>query len=153
MIYFQGRTATWDSILLLCHNIKVGFGGVVRGLHLGSSALSILPVLDPETDESVLQRGIVAILLLTACCCGQKPIGKSRLVKLVHRSALIVTYFHNRNLRRVYIISICLYRFCDSCSQNLIVLRRSAYLMLFSGLFNISIVYLWQNHLHYHLLE
>ncbi|XVE59790.1 hypothetical protein DITRI_Ditri05aG0075400 [Diplodiscus trichospermus] len=44
----QGRTALWDSILLLCHRIKVGYGGIVRGMHLGSSALNILPVLDPE---------------------------------------------------------------------------------------------------------
>lgn len=46
----QGRTALWDSILLLCHRIKVGYGGIVRGMHLGSSALSILPVLDLETE-------------------------------------------------------------------------------------------------------
>ncbi|GFZ17926.1 hypothetical protein Acr_26g0011950 [Actinidia rufa] len=44
----QGRTALWDSILLLCHRIKVAYGGIVRGMHLGSSALGILPVLDPE---------------------------------------------------------------------------------------------------------
>ncbi|XP_058227529.1 uncharacterized protein LOC131335968 [Rhododendron vialii] len=48
---FQGRTALWDSILLLCHRINVACGGVVRGMHLGSSALGILPVLDPETEE------------------------------------------------------------------------------------------------------
>lgn len=47
----QGRTALWDSILLLCHRIKVGYGGIVRGMHLGSSALSILPVLDSETKD------------------------------------------------------------------------------------------------------
>lgn len=47
----QGRTALWDSILLLCHRIKVGYGGIVRGMHLGSPALSILPVLDPETKD------------------------------------------------------------------------------------------------------
>lgn len=46
----QGRTALWDSILLLCHRIEVGYGGVVRGMHLGSPALSILSVLDSETD-------------------------------------------------------------------------------------------------------
>ncbi|WCJ41079.1 Transmembrane protein 209 [Euphorbia peplus] len=46
----QGRTALWDSILLLCHRIKVGYGGIVRGMHLSSSALSILPVLDSETE-------------------------------------------------------------------------------------------------------
>ncbi|XP_057483136.1 uncharacterized protein LOC130769894 [Actinidia eriantha] len=44
----QGRTALWDSILLLCHRIKVAYGGIVRGMHLGSSAFGILPVLDPE---------------------------------------------------------------------------------------------------------
>ncbi|KAM3692302.1 hypothetical protein ACJW31_08G078200 [Castanea mollissima] len=47
----QGRTALWDSILLLCHRIKVGYGGIVRGMHLGSSALSILPVLALETED------------------------------------------------------------------------------------------------------
>ncbi|XP_052208431.1 uncharacterized protein LOC127812137 [Diospyros lotus] len=47
----QGRTALWDSILLLCHRIKVSYGGVVRGLHLGSSALGILSVLDPEPED------------------------------------------------------------------------------------------------------
>ncbi|KAL6967303.1 hypothetical protein U1Q18_033107 [Sarracenia purpurea var. burkii] len=47
----QGRTALWDSILLLCHRIKVAYGGIVRGMHLGSSALGILSVLDPETED------------------------------------------------------------------------------------------------------
>ncbi|PON35303.1 Cytochrome B561-related [Parasponia andersonii] len=47
----QGRTALWDSILLLCHRIKVGYGGIIRGLHLGSSALSVLRVLDSETED------------------------------------------------------------------------------------------------------
>lgn len=51
MFYFQGRTALWDSILLLCHRIKVGYGGIVRGMHLGSSALSILPVLESENED------------------------------------------------------------------------------------------------------
>ncbi|XP_054793253.1 uncharacterized protein LOC129314853 [Prosopis cineraria] len=46
----QGRAALWDSILLLCQKIRVGYGGIVRGMHLGSSALSILPVLETETD-------------------------------------------------------------------------------------------------------
>ncbi|XP_065868127.1 uncharacterized protein [Euphorbia lathyris] len=46
----EGRTALWDSILLLCHRIKVGYGGVVRGMHLSSPALNILPVLDSEND-------------------------------------------------------------------------------------------------------
>ncbi|KAJ6670458.1 hypothetical protein OIU85_014346 [Salix viminalis] len=45
----QGRTALWDSISLLCHRIKVGYGAIVRGMHLGSSALSICPVLE-DTD-------------------------------------------------------------------------------------------------------
>ncbi|KAF8396620.1 hypothetical protein HHK36_018244 [Tetracentron sinense] len=47
----QGRTTLWDAILLLCYRIKVGYGGVVRGLHLGSSAFSILPVLDSEIED------------------------------------------------------------------------------------------------------
>ncbi|XP_022875078.1 transmembrane protein 209 isoform X2 [Olea europaea var. sylvestris] len=47
----QGRTALWDSILLLCYKIKISYGGIVRGMHLGSSALAILPVLDQETEE------------------------------------------------------------------------------------------------------
>ncbi|XP_059626753.1 uncharacterized protein LOC132269539 [Cornus florida] len=47
----QGRTTLWDSILLMCHRIKIGYGGIVRGMHLGSSALRILPVLDPETEN------------------------------------------------------------------------------------------------------
>ncbi|XWS28424.1 hypothetical protein CRYUN_Cryun25bG0067600 [Craigia yunnanensis] len=47
----QGRTALWDSILLLCYRTKVGYGGIIRGMHLGSSALNILQVLDPENEE------------------------------------------------------------------------------------------------------
>ncbi|KAM2507393.1 hypothetical protein ACFX1W_029720 [Malus domestica] len=47
----QGMTALWDSILLLCHRIKVDYGGIVRGMHLSSSALSILPVLDSEMED------------------------------------------------------------------------------------------------------
>lgn len=47
----QGRTSLWDSILLMCYKIKIGYGGIVRGMHLGSSALSILPVLDLETED------------------------------------------------------------------------------------------------------
>ncbi|KAJ8751478.1 hypothetical protein K2173_016695 [Erythroxylum novogranatense] len=47
----QGRTALWDSILLLCHRIKVGYGGIARGMHLGSSALNILPVLESEPED------------------------------------------------------------------------------------------------------
>lgn len=47
----QGRTAMWDSILLLCHRINVGYGGIVRGMHLGSSALSLLPVLDTDNEN------------------------------------------------------------------------------------------------------
>ncbi|CAN6470838.1 unnamed protein product [Victoria cruziana] len=47
----QGRTALWDAILLLCHRIKVGYGSVVRGVHLGSSALNILPILDLEAED------------------------------------------------------------------------------------------------------
>ncbi|KAL3616425.1 hypothetical protein CASFOL_039815 [Castilleja foliolosa] len=48
---FQGRTALWDAILVLCYKIKVSYGGIVRGMHLGSSALAILPVLERETDN------------------------------------------------------------------------------------------------------
>lgn len=48
---FQGRTALWDALLLLCHRIKAGYGGIVRGVHLGSSAFNLLPVLD-SNDES-----------------------------------------------------------------------------------------------------
>ncbi|PQP92760.1 transmembrane protein 209 [Prunus yedoensis var. nudiflora] len=47
----QGMTALWDSILLLCHRIKVEYGGIVRGMHLSSSALSILPVLESEAED------------------------------------------------------------------------------------------------------
>ncbi|KAK1271289.1 hypothetical protein QJS04_geneDACA020932 [Acorus gramineus] len=47
----QGRTALWDAILLLCHKIKDRCGGVVRGVHLGSSAFSILPVMDSEDED------------------------------------------------------------------------------------------------------
>lgn len=51
VISFQGRTALWDALLLLCHRIKVGYGGIVRGVHLGSSAFNILPILEVN-DES-----------------------------------------------------------------------------------------------------
>ncbi|XP_010542594.1 PREDICTED: uncharacterized protein LOC104815748 [Tarenaya hassleriana] len=47
----QGRTALWDSLLLMCHRINEGYGGVVRGMNLGSSALNILQVLESETDD------------------------------------------------------------------------------------------------------
>ncbi|EEE58847.1 hypothetical protein OsJ_10435 [Oryza sativa Japonica Group] len=47
----QGRTALWDAILLLCHQINVGYGGVVRGIHIGSSALNILSVLDSDMES------------------------------------------------------------------------------------------------------
>ncbi|KAJ9698181.1 hypothetical protein PVL29_007321 [Vitis rotundifolia] len=47
----QGRTALWDSVLILCHRIKYGYGGIIRGMHLGSSALCILPVLDSESED------------------------------------------------------------------------------------------------------
>ncbi|KAF8081988.1 hypothetical protein N665_0853s0002 [Sinapis alba] len=42
----QGRTAAWDSMLLMCHIIKVSYGGVVRGVNLGSSSLNILQVFE-----------------------------------------------------------------------------------------------------------
>ncbi|KAL3518355.1 hypothetical protein ACH5RR_020944 [Cinchona calisaya] len=47
----QGRTALWDSISLLCYKIKTGYGEVVRGMQLGSSALGILPVFYPEAED------------------------------------------------------------------------------------------------------
>uniref|UniRef100_A0A1J3DPQ1 Transmembrane protein 209 n=1 Tax=Noccaea caerulescens TaxID=107243 RepID=A0A1J3DPQ1_NOCCA len=47
----QGSAALWDSMLLMCHRIKVGYGGVVRGMNLASSALDILQVVDSETDD------------------------------------------------------------------------------------------------------
>lgn len=47
----QGRTALWDSILLLCHKIKAGYGGIVRGMHLGASAISILPVMETDSED------------------------------------------------------------------------------------------------------
>ncbi|CAI8616421.1 unnamed protein product [Vicia faba] len=47
----QGRTALWDSILILCHKIKIGYGGIVRGMHLGVSALSILPIMETEVED------------------------------------------------------------------------------------------------------
>lgn len=47
----QGRPAMWDSILLLCHRIKIAYGGIVRGVHLGSSALNILPILDQDDEN------------------------------------------------------------------------------------------------------
>ncbi|KAG2305509.1 hypothetical protein Bca52824_034160 [Brassica carinata] len=42
----QGITAAWDSMLLMCHIIKVSYGGVVRGVNLGSSSLNILQLRD-----------------------------------------------------------------------------------------------------------
>lgn len=47
----QGRTALWDSILLLSYKIKTAYGGFVRGIHLGSSALNILAVLESEEED------------------------------------------------------------------------------------------------------
>ncbi|KAI3705454.1 hypothetical protein L1987_75692 [Smallanthus sonchifolius] len=47
----EGRTALWDSVLLLCHKMKTDYGGIVRGMHLGSSALAILPILEEENNE------------------------------------------------------------------------------------------------------
>ncbi|CAL4922155.1 unnamed protein product [Urochloa decumbens] len=46
----QGRTALWDAILLLCHQINVGYGGVVRGIHIGSSALNLQSVIDSDME-------------------------------------------------------------------------------------------------------
>ncbi|GAB4859198.1 hypothetical protein Ancab_010658 [Ancistrocladus abbreviatus] len=47
----QGRSALWDSILLLCHRIKVAYGLFIRGIHLGSSALNLLPILESEDED------------------------------------------------------------------------------------------------------
>ncbi|XP_057526883.1 uncharacterized protein LOC130806012 isoform X2 [Amaranthus tricolor] len=47
----QGRTALWDSVLLLCHRIKASYGGLVRGIHLSSTALSIQPLLESVEDD------------------------------------------------------------------------------------------------------
>jgi hypothetical protein len=51
MFYFQGRTALWDAILLLCHQINTGYDGVVRGIHIGSSALNLLSVIDSNIES------------------------------------------------------------------------------------------------------
>ncbi|KAK1421613.1 hypothetical protein QVD17_24088 [Tagetes erecta] len=48
---FEGRTALWDSILLLCYKINRDYGGIVRGMHLGSSAVDILSILEEENSE------------------------------------------------------------------------------------------------------
>ncbi|KAJ7524661.1 hypothetical protein O6H91_17G015200 [Diphasiastrum complanatum] len=45
----QGRTSLWDSILLLCHHIKVSHGGIVRGINLGSSAFNLLSVIETSS--------------------------------------------------------------------------------------------------------
>ncbi|WVZ56564.1 hypothetical protein U9M48_007071 [Paspalum notatum var. saurae] len=47
----QGRTALWDAILLLCHQINVGYGSVVRGIHIGSSALNLQSVIDSDSES------------------------------------------------------------------------------------------------------
>ncbi|KAJ1424316.1 Cytochrome B561-related [Sesbania bispinosa] len=47
----QGRTALWDSILLLCHKIKVGYGGIVRGMHL------VNHVPHSQTVQEITSRG------------------------------------------------------------------------------------------------
>ncbi|KAM7522317.1 hypothetical protein LguiA_012219 [Lonicera macranthoides] len=51
VVLLSGRTALWDSTLLVCHRIKTAYGGIVRGMHLGSSALAILPILEPEIED------------------------------------------------------------------------------------------------------
>ncbi|BBM97638.1 hypothetical protein MPTK1_1g07190 [Marchantia polymorpha subsp. ruderalis] len=50
---FQGRSALWDAILLLCYRIKVAHGGVVRGINLGSPAFNLLSVLEPSPESPV----------------------------------------------------------------------------------------------------
>lgn len=47
----QGRAALWDTVLLFCYRIKQEYGGIVRGIFLGSAALNILPVLDSEIED------------------------------------------------------------------------------------------------------
>ena len=47
----QGRTALWDAVLLFCHRIHVSYGGVVRGVHLGSAAFNILPILETDCEN------------------------------------------------------------------------------------------------------
>jgi len=47
----QGRAALWDSILLFCYKIKTTYGSFARGIHLGSSALNILAVLESEEED------------------------------------------------------------------------------------------------------
>ncbi|KAK9706457.1 hypothetical protein RND81_07G126100 [Saponaria officinalis] len=47
----QGRTALWDSVLVLCHRVKTTYSGFIRGIHLGSRALSLMPVLELEEEE------------------------------------------------------------------------------------------------------
>lgn len=69
---FQGRTALWDSILILCHRIKYGYGGIIRGMHLGSSALCILPVLDSESEDWELTRHPTFVVLLVLAVLVQK---------------------------------------------------------------------------------
>ncbi|KAL2653617.1 hypothetical protein R1flu_021745 [Riccia fluitans] len=48
---FQGRSALWDAILLLCYRIKIAHGGVVRGVNLGSPAFNLLSVLEPSPES------------------------------------------------------------------------------------------------------
>ncbi|XP_078446830.1 cytochrome B561, amino-terminal protein isoform X2 [Wolffia australiana] len=47
----QGRTALWDAIVLLCHRIQLTYGGIIRGVHLGSSAFGILPILEADCED------------------------------------------------------------------------------------------------------
>eukprot|EP00249_Psilotum_nudum_P015702 c25477_g1_i1 orf=509-2443(-) len=48
---FQGRTALWDAIIMLCHRIKVAHSGMIRGISLGSSGLNLLSVLETEVND------------------------------------------------------------------------------------------------------
>ncbi|KAL3685531.1 hypothetical protein R1sor_003553 [Riccia sorocarpa] len=48
---FQGRSALWDAVLLLCYRVKIAHGGVVRGVNLGSPAFNLLAVLDPSPEN------------------------------------------------------------------------------------------------------
>lgn len=78
--YFQGRTALWDSILLLCYRIKLGYGGLVRGMHLGSSALRILPVFESETETWGLAGHTAAsfIIAFFTTEVGNGPVDQSK---------------------------------------------------------------------------
>eukprot|EP00850_Spirogloea_muscicola_P012900 SM000085S23250 [mRNA] locus=s85:218235:220813:- [translate_table: standard] len=47
---FQGRTALWDAIALLCHRVREAHNGALRGLSLASPSLDLMRVLDVQAD-------------------------------------------------------------------------------------------------------